>query len=127
MPAKPKPTHQPGSEAVPFLWTDLVASLDTWSLRPAKKRRRPDGFIDQDSEQVAAAIQTLIDRQRLRPGPRYAVPLRFVYEEMMRTYGELGFGRAAAGRYARSTLVNALNDDDSGLELVPCRRLALAA
>jgi len=123
---KHKPSRQPGSEAVPFLWTDLVASLDTWSLRPVRKRRRRDGFIDQDSEQVAATVQVLVDRQSLRAGPRYAVPLRWVYDELRRDC-EPGLGRSRAGAYARSTLVNALNDDDSGLELVPCRRLALAA
>ncbi len=124
---KHKPTHQPSSEAVPFLWGDVRCLLNSWSLRPVPIARSKGKMRTDDSQQVRKAVEVLVQAQSLRPGPRYAVPLKWVHEELQRRFRKQGLSSLQARERSQHCLVNALNDDDSGLELVPCRRLALAS
>lgn len=116
---KPNPTH--GPETIPFLWADVRSLLNSHALRPCEGRSGKEQVVDVDIQRVRDAVDALILRQRLRPGPLYAVSLRDVCDELQRDLRRLDWDAV------QICLVNALNDENSGLELVRCRRLAMAS
>ena len=124
-----KPTRCNRAAVVPFLWADVLALLDTWSIRVT------DPWESEEWDDVALVhdeIEAVIDRQDLRPGLNYAVPLRHVCGSLSRRHIPDGAPHDhrrihEETRWAQKVLVNALNTPDNGLELVRPRRLSLAS
>ena len=121
MPKQPtSPTRSRGGDRpVPFVWGDVVALMDTHSLRPTH-----DGdSTNPDVKTVKNAIRRWLIHQDLPPDEDYAVPVYWVHQWLM-SGSNIARLRPVDGRDAASAsrvLLSALNAPGNGLEIVQQR------
>lgn len=120
MPSKPKsPTRSRGADRpVPFVWGDVVALMDTHSLRPTPG----DDSADPDVRAVKNAIRRWLIHHDLPPNEDYAVPVYWVHQWLM-SGGGIRFARLRSVDHrdaasASRVLLSALNAPGNGLEIV---------
>ena len=108
-----KPTHHRASAADPVTRADLLYILDTHGLR------FPD-HVGKGNEvrEMHWLYVDWIAQQGIRPDLPYVMPLRAMHELLCLSHG----GRLSErGQYAWRVLVDAVNDPDSGLQIVQRR------
>lgn len=131
LPAMKHPT-EPSTKiaacAAPYLPTDLVCLLDTHAIRIDHSMKRRGSWCHQDVKTVRRAIRAWLRHQGLPTHEGCAVPLYWLHDWL--TSGPCVGPRTPApdaAWEAHLTLVYALNQQDSGLELIQHRLLRHAS
>lgn len=100
----------------PLVWDDVREVSDRLGIRPIKDK---ESKRSREAATIHAAYTAWVDQQGIRPGLRYVMSLQTLYMFLTERPGEQVERREhwQRARQARVTIVNALNDPRSGLEL----------
>lgn len=104
----------------PLSWSDVREIQDDYGVRPTGS---PTSSASPEAEVLHVLYTEWVDRQGINPERQYVMPLCSLLIRLTLDYGNLS--RRDAARTAQRILVDGLNDEDNGLEVVLCPSRAL--
>jgi hypothetical protein len=123
-----EPDTRNSATLAPYLPADISALMDTHSVRIDEASKHRGSWRHRDVKTVRRAIKARLRQQGLPTGEGYAVPLYWLHDWL--THGRYVGPRTPdphAAWAAHLTLISALNRPDSGLSVVPLRRMQHAS
>lgn len=115
---------------VRFLWGDVVALMDTHSVRIDRRGKGRGSWGDRAVRETRTAIRSYLKSHDLPVDCDYAVPLYWVYQFLLHDDGvgeDPRFVDHDKAEHARRTLLAAFNAPQGGLEIVPQRWMQYAS